>query len=198
MTKIGDLGYMDNYDEPEEEWNHLDSMALIEKVIFKQVGGNVLPEVRLILGIMKSAGDENDFDYFASDEFNYHCILLGLDADDILQTIVRKRLVLKKVKTSHSLKTIAAEEDCIRWLHEVEGFSYRVLGEMYNVSHRTIGKLLKGVYSPKIAFKGKQEEIIQDYLYGVPINVLASLYEVSETSIYRALKGVDKRNIRPQ
>ncbi len=196
MTKVNDIGFMDNYDEPIPEWSHLDSMALIEKVLFKQLGNDVLPEVRLILGVMKSAGDENDLDYFGSNAFTYHCMLLGLDDEEILETIVRKRLLSKKITTRHNYKTITEDEDKIRWLYEVEGVSQRVIAEMYNVSCPTIRKLLYGGYSPKIAFNGQQEEIIADYMCGVPTPQLLKLYNLSETSLYRALEGIPKTHKR--
>lgn len=196
MTRLNDEGFMDNHEEAIPEWSHLDAMAVIEKVIYKQLGEESMPYARCILGIMQSAGDENDLDYFGSSAFSYHCMLIGLDADDILQTIVRKRLLSKKVTTHHNYKTIVDEEDKIRWMYEMEGVSQGALAEMYNVSPPTIRKLLSGAYAPKIAFNGLQDQIIEDYLFGIPTKELMHMYNLSETSLYRALENTPKIHSR--
>ncbi len=192
MTKLGDEGFMNYAEEAVPAWNNGDAMDLIEQVIHREVGDELLPHIKLLLGIMKSAAEDNDLDYFGSNAFKYHCILLGLDNELILETIVKKRLLRPKPKTNYSYKTVAQAEDRIRWLHDIEGLSHVAIGEIYNVSHRTIRKVLEGFYAPKIAFKGKQQEIIQDYSYGVPVREISKLYGLSESNVYRALEGLTR------
>ncbi len=143
---------------------------------------------------MQSGAETDDMEYFASDSFVYHCMLLGLDADDILQVIVRKRLIVKKEGTNHTYETMLQDEGTIRWLHDIEGYSQVSLGTMYNVSYITIRKLLNGDYAAKIAFNEKRGDIIRDYLDGVPTKELMFMYDVSESSLYRVLKDVKKRS----
>lgn len=188
--------YMDNFDEADEKWNNLDAMGLIEKTLYVQYNEEVLPEIQLILGIMKSAGDENDLEYFASPSFTYHCTVLGLDDEAILESIVRKSLLTPAMKSRHNYQTIVDEYDEIIRLYVEEGLSQKDLATMYNISAPTMRKVLKGTFTPRIAFNGKQNDIINDYLYGISVTELASLYNLKRTNIYKAIEGVPKRSRR--
>ncbi len=87
--------YSDKYyaDLPRTSISPSDAMILLENEIINQLGYQSKPFIQLVIGIMRSGVMDKDIDYFASDTFVCHCSLLGLNADDILQAIVQRKLM---------------------------------------------------------------------------------------------------------
>ncbi len=140
FSKHGNLDIAVDYTgELDEDFNKLDALALIGKELYKRFGGDVSSEINLILGIMHSGAMEKDRDYFASENFEYHCALLGLDADEILEQIVRKNLL---AKCNNKITGLKKYKDVIKFQFNIEGYSYRELSIKYGVSTRTIGRLI--------------------------------------------------------
>jgi len=193
-----DMYTIDRIEEQEEITSFCRHSAqdAIEQVLYSSNGDGALPELRLIIGIMQSAADLNDMLYFTGHAFKYHCFLLGLDADTMLEMIVRKKLLAKEVTKRYTYQTILEEEDNIINQHELEGIPIDVLATMYNVGSGTIRKILNGTYAPVIAFNGQQFSIVKDYLAGKTKEQLMEDYNMAESTIYRALQGVDKTGIK--
>lgn len=157
------------------------------------LGGESKPEIRFILTIIRSAFEEKDLEYFLGDTFKYHCYLAGLDSDMIVETIVKKKLIEKKRKSVYIRRNSQAVRDDIIYKHEIEGLTAAELAEEYDISYKTVKKLLNPLYSPMVNYKGQRENIIKDYLDGMKIKAMEQKYEMSDSSIYRALKGISNR-----
>lgn len=50
---------------------------------------------RLLVGVIVSGGKENDVEYLESDVFLYHCYLVKLDSDYVLEIFNRMRHAVK-------------------------------------------------------------------------------------------------------
>ncbi len=141
FNRYGDLdAAIDHTDAIPDEFGHLDAMALIGKELYRRFGEEVAPEINLILAIMQSAASSKDADYFGSENFTYHCAILGLDAEDMLEKIARKKLLEQNV---YKIDAIKKYKDVIKFQHQVEGYSYAELGIKYNVCTKTIRNLFK-------------------------------------------------------
>lgn len=158
------------------------------------LGGDVKPDVRFYLEIIRSAAEEKDLDYFIGAEFKYHCFLIGLDAEFFTSIILEKKLILPKKKVDYPSRRPYLVRDDIIYKRTVLGISVKDLCEEYGMCQKTLRNLLTDDYKPFKAFSGKQEEIIKDYKDGMTVKALSVKYNTTSSSIGRALKGVPKRS----
>lgn len=174
---MNDLEYTaDTYTGPE----------LMERLAI-QLGADRKPEIRLFLGIIQDAVESSDLDYFLGEVFVGHCLLIGLDSEYILETILKNKLIEAKRKSVYDRKQPQAREEMI-YKREIEGVSVLELAEEYSMSPKTIRSILNP-YNNLHAFKGKRNHIRKDYAAGLHVEALQDKYKLSESDIYRALEG---------
>src|SRR5260221_11678261 len=97
---------------------------------------------RLILGIIRSAAIEGDSDYFRGHMFKYHCMLVGLNHEVLLETIIRLKLDTIERKVHDSVKIARSQRDELVAKFKTGMYSKTKLAKNYNISTDSLGKIL--------------------------------------------------------
>ncbi len=113
--------------------------------ILIRLGSSVTFEVSLILEVMKKSASDGAEHYFLGHMFEYHCYLLGLDYEDLLEIIVSKGLIKRK-NTLKIIETYTEElKDEIRSKYSSGEYTQRMLCDEYNIGDFHLKTMVKGV-----------------------------------------------------
>jgi hypothetical protein len=123
---------------------NLEFMNQFENIMADKFSMDTIPYVRFLVGIMISAADNNDLEYFSSKAFEYHCMLLGIDHESILECIVRKQLIIaKKIpKSRGDSKKVREDRDEIAYRYDLGDVTLNELANDYGVCTKFIRTLI--------------------------------------------------------
>ncbi len=174
------------------------SMAFdeLQDGILRRVGNGSAFEVRLILEIMKLSARDGDESYFLGHIFKYHCYLLGLDSDDLLEVIVSKGLGKTPILIN-TTKGVGHLRDEVRERYATGDYTQASLAKDYGVSQQAIHKMVEGI---KSAYRSKRpdsfaQDIINERAAGTTIKRIARKFKVDNARVVSILKplGMNKR-----
>ncbi len=168
--------------------------------IVSRLGHEVSFDVRLLLEAMKDAGNSSDGEeYFSGNTFKYHCYLLGLDHQVLLETITKKNLVgsRKRGKQKDIAKENATE---ILKKYLTGNYSYQNLKKEYGLSSRYISDILKEVKIDRnLRSETFENDVISDRVnYGHSLKDIASKRHVNIKAIRAILEPLGLNKALPK
>lgn len=99
--------------------------------------------INLIFAIINNAASAGHGEYFAGHKFKYHCYLLGIDHEDLLQSMLLKKLGGAPLKRKRNFQLIQDLGGEIREKYKTGRYTQQTLAEMYVVRVGDVAKLLK-------------------------------------------------------
>lgn len=168
------------------------ALQSLEEDILRRIGYGSASDVRLLLAIMQQSAIDRDEEYFLGHKFKYHCYLLGLDSEDLLEMIIEKGLNKKKVirKTRYEGVDNFAIHDEIRNNYSKGACSQADLAREYNLSALSISKIVHGMQNKGRLNKSATltEDVITERLKGTTIKRIARKFHVGDARVVAILK----------
>ncbi len=165
--------------------------------VLRRVGIAQKGYVNLIFEIIHQAATDGDSDYFLGHKFKYHCYLLGVDHEDLLEVIVRKGLSSRSIRRKSRPNGILVLRDEIREKYSSGNYTQEMLSKEYATSQQNISLCVKGIKSTYRINKSPTltQDIITDRLQGHTIKVIARKFKVDNAKVVAILKplGMNKK-----
>ncbi len=193
--------HIDRTDDYELDTSSIsDAFADLQNDILLRVGVELRPQVRLVLEIMKQSATDGSEEYFLGHQFKYHCYLLGLDAEDLLESIVKRGLGKKAIKRKEVVQMVTEFSDEIRECYTKGRHTQKQLATQFDTSQQNISHIVKGLPRRPRTFLSPtfEQDVIAARLEGGTIKRIARAFKVDNAKIVAILRPLGMNKKKPR